>query len=321
MSRHLLSRLAVLSVIAISSFQATNASSNPLADGWYQYQVPLAENTGSPCCQVDGASRTCTLASSPQNLHIDKSLSSETLVIYFKQNAQAVEDIVLAGQQCQVDTGTSPVKRLTNWSVAQSLEMLQSLSSGSDHHLATMAIAAIALHRDTEATEALVNIAFDAQHEDQRDAIFWLGEARQRDGYAHLRRLIDTESLSVKTRKHAVFALSLSTHPAALDTLSALARGYPTAQIQKEAIFWYAEHKGHNPTPLLLDLTGPAYPRSIQKEAVFGLSRLPGSLATDALTTLVRDTQSRTVRESAMFWLGQSKDPKAFKFLTEILTK
>lgn len=314
---YFLATTCALTVIQTVS-AATNEFATRTADGWYQYQVPIAENAGSPCCQDRG---TCALTNSPRNLTINKSLTSKNLVIYFKQGAQRVEDIVLAGEQCHVNTGNYQVKALNNMSDHQSLDMLKAVSSHTDQHLAITAIAAIALHRAAEATQILTDIAFDAQHRGQRDAIFWLGEAREQDGYLALRTIIDTTTQPVAVRKHAVFALSLSTHPEAKDTLKSLARAHPTQQIQKEAIFWYAESQQQDSTSLLTDLTGPTYPQSIQKEAVFGLSRLPSAQATQALIGLVRNTQSKTVRKTALFWLGQSSDQKAHQFITEVLTR
>ena len=36
---------------------------------------------------------------------------------------------------------------------------------------------------------------------------------------------------------------------------------------------------------------------------------------------LVRESRDREVRKKALFWLGQSKDPRALDFLSELLAE
>ncbi|GHA03888.1 hypothetical protein GCM10008090_11430 [Arenicella chitinivorans] len=321
MSKHRVATLILTFIFAQTANAKTNELTSLTADGWYQYRVPIADNAGSPCCQHTGQSDFCQLTASSRNLTINTSLTAKNLVILFKQRSNQIEDVVLIGDHCRVDSGGHSVKELTSVTSQQSLDMLQALSTSTDHHLATLVTAAIALHHDDDATQRLIRIAFDKQHVSQHDAIFWLGEARRHQGFQALLGLIENTELPMSARKQAVFALSLYQHADAANALQSLARTHSNHHIQKEAIFWVAESSQHNAFTLLNDLTGPTYPQSIQKEAVFGLSRLSGKRATPALINLVQHARSKVVREAALFWLGQSEDPDARVFLTQILTR
>ena len=57
----------------------------------------------------------------------------------------------------------------------------------------------------------------------------------------------------------------------------------------------------------------------MKKKAVFALSQLPRDEGVPLLITVARTNTNPAVRKQAMFWLGQSKDPRAIDFFTELL--
>jgi HEAT repeat protein len=52
---------------------------------------------------------------------------------------------------------------------------------------------------------------------------------------------------------------------------------------------------------------------------VFGLSQLPADEGVPLLIKVAREHRNRELRRDAIFWLGQSRDPRAFDFIVEIL--
>jgi HEAT repeat protein len=59
----------------------------------------------------------------------------------------------------------------------------------------------------------------------------------------------------------------------------------------------------------------------IKKAAVFALSQLPEEKGTPILLDIARRNPHPRVRKEAIFWLGQSGDPRALDFFSEILLK
>jgi HEAT repeat protein len=57
----------------------------------------------------------------------------------------------------------------------------------------------------------------------------------------------------------------------------------------------------------------------VKKKAVFALSQLPKEEGVPLLINVARTNQNPAVRKQAMFWLGQSKDPRAIDFFTQVL--
>ena len=56
-------------------------------------------------------------------------------------------------------------------------------------------------------------------------------------------------------------------------------------------------------------------------KAVFALSQLPKDEGVPLLIKVARTNTNLEVRKQAMFWLGQSKDPRAIDFFSEVLRK
>ena len=54
---------------------------------------------------------------------------------------------------------------------------------------------------------------------------------------------------------------------------------------------------------------------------MFALSQLPKDEGVPLLIKVARTNTNLEVRKQAMFWLGQSKDPRAIDFFSEVLRK
>lgn len=54
---------------------------------------------------------------------------------------------------------------------------------------------------------------------------------------------------------------------------------------------------------------------------MFALSELPEGEGIPHLIKVARENHNPAVREQAFFWLGQSEDPRALAFLTDVLKR
>jgi len=119
---------------------------------------------------------------------------------------------------CALDAGGLPVHWLSDVAPAESVALLAGLASGS----AKLPLAAgfeveeplagLAQHDDPSVDPALERLAASGPIESRKQAVFWMGQARGRRGYAAVLR-IAREDPSEELREHAVFALSESDVP------------------------------------------------------------------------------------------------------------
>jgi HEAT repeat protein len=90
--------------------------------------------------------------------------------------------------------------------------------------------------------------------------------------------------------------------------------------LRKQALFW----RGQKHDTSLGDLIG-LYPRldsrELREHYVFVLSQRRESDAVDRLIDIARTDPDRAIRAKAVFWLGQSRDPRAARFLEEAINK
>ena len=185
-------------------------------------------------------------------------------------------------------------------------------------------------------------------------AIFWLGNADDDRARATLRALASSDTVARDLREQAIFSLGfldqrggngpfLRSLYQQLDdrrlkdkVIQAVAQLDDTADqrwlvdrvldvkepvdLRKQALFW----RGQKQSAPLGDLVA-LYPRLDSRELrdhyVFVLSQRQESAAVDKLIDLARNDADREIRAKATFWLGQSRDPRATKFLEERINK
>ena len=93
-----------------------------------------------------------------------------------------------------------------------------------------------------------------------------------------------------------------------------------STDVRKQALFWRAQR---NDAPLgdLLAIYPRLDSRDLKEHYVFVLSQRHESGAVDKLIDLARNDPDREIREKATFWLGQSRDPRATKYLEDKISK
>ena len=185
-------------------------------------------------------------------------------------------------------------------------------------------------------------------------AIFWLGNAGDERGRAVLRALATSDTVARAFRDRAIFALGfldergtngpfLRTLYTRLDdprlkdkVIQAVAQSSEDADerwlldrvldsrestdVRKQALFWRAQRNDASLGDLLA-----IYPRldsrELREHYVFVLSQRRESDAVDKLIDLATNEPDRAVRAKAVFWLGQSRDPRAAKFLEDRISR
>jgi HEAT repeat protein len=185
-------------------------------------------------------------------------------------------------------------------------------------------------------------------------AIFWLGNAQDERGRTTLRALASSDTVARNLREAAIFALGFvdergtngaflrGLYPRLDDTqlrnkvIQALAQSDDDGDqrwlvervldtrepmdVRKQALFWRGQ--GHD-TSLgdLLALYPRLDSRELREHYVFVLSQRRESDAVDKLIDLATNEPDHAIRAKAVFWLGQSRDPRAAKFLEERISR
>ena len=185
-------------------------------------------------------------------------------------------------------------------------------------------------------------------------SIFWLGNADDDRARATLRTLASSDTLARKLREQAIFALGFldghggngsflrSLYSRLDDThlkdkviqgvaqsdddadqrwlVDRVVDANESVELRKQALFWRGQ-KNSAPLGDLLALYPRLDSRELREHYVFVLSQRQESAAVDRLIDLARNDADREIRAKATFWLGQSRDPRAAKYIEERISK
>jgi HEAT repeat protein len=218
------------------------------------------------------------------------------------------------------------------------------------------ALMALGQMRDGVGVPALIEMTKrDADDHWLRErAIFWLGNAGDDRGRATVRTLAASDTLARDLRGQAIFALGFLDHdgdngpflrglytrlddPQLKDkVIQAVAQLDETddqrwlvqrvldtnerVDLRKQALFWRGQ-KQSAPLGDLLAIYPRLDSRDLKDHYVFVLSQRRESEAVDRLIDLAKNDPDREIRAKATFWLGQSRDPRAAKYLEDRISK
>ena len=121
-------------------------------------------------------------------------------------------------------------------------------------------------------------------------------------------------------RDGAVFAVAMHAGAAAEQALIDLVQPSQPEDLRRKTLFWLAQRAGQKALGVIERAIESDPDTQIKKQAVFALTQLPPDDGVPALITVARNNRNREVRRQAFFWLGQSADPRAARFLEEVLT-
>ena len=210
--------------------------------------------------------------------------------------------------------------------------------------------------RDGVGVPTLIEMAGrdDGEHWLRERAIFWLGNAQDDRARATLRSLAESDTLATDLREQAIFALGFLDQRGGngpflralyerVDSrrlkdkiIQAVAQLDETADqrwlvervldtrepvdLRKQALFWRGQ-KNESPLGDLLALYPRLDSQELRDHFVFVLSQRHETAAVDKLIDIARNDTDREIRAKATFWLGQSRDPRAAKYLEERISK
>lgn len=151
------------------------------------------------------------------------------------------------------------------------------------------------------------------------DAIIALGgDDIDPNDVAFLERLFPTASDALKDR--IFLALSHADDPKAQEWLLAVvADSTQSVKVRKQALFWAGQ--GDVSTPKLVATYGRLSDPELKRHFAFVLSQRHDAASLDELMAIAKQDPDHAVRKQALFWIGQSRDPRAIKFLEELVTQ
>jgi len=88
---------------------------------------------------------------------------------------------------------------------------------------------------------------------------------------------------------------------------------------RKQALFWLGQ--SDYSTADLVRLRESLKSHTLREHYTFVLSQRHEDAPVDGLIDVARHDSDPEIRKQAMFWLGQMKEPRAIKFLQDILTR
>ena len=148
----------------------------------------------------------------------------------------------------------------------------------------------------------------------------WITNVPPAASLAYLGSLVEADGPKHVT-DGAIFAISQHEGAAAIDLLIRSAKRNASPHVRSQALFWLAQRAGERASAAITDAIVNDPDQEVKKRAVFALSQLPASEGVPKLIDVARTNRNREVRKQAFFWLGQSKDPRAFAFIEDVLTK
>ncbi|HEY6945671.1 MAG TPA: HEAT repeat domain-containing protein [Candidatus Acidoferrum sp.] len=306
---------------------------------WVGYSVDEIAGERSVCCgnySDSSGCGTCRLendrnwtSGSAKNdaAGVVKLEGSRRLVVLFRLEAKQVDRIRAASEDCTLDAGGLPFLWLTSVKPAESVALLTTYVQGADfdrhehHNVGHGALTAIALHADPSAGQAMESFVKPDQREElRRQAAFWLGVARGKEGLTTLQRMAKNDPSS-DVRAHVAFALSVSHEPGAIEEMIRMAHDDTSSHVRGQALFWLAQKAGKKAVSTITGAIEDDPDTDVKKKAVFALSQLPKDEGVPKLIEVAQTNRNPEVRKQAMFWLGQSNDPRALEFFEKVLTK
>ena len=293
------------------------------------YSVPEVEGERVMCCyQNFGEFRsggTCTLDNEGNFFSNDDSddphpVGSGRFAILYRVENGAITKVRSYSMECVLDASGAVVTWIDGVDPRRSVALIVSMITG---HKSDNVMSALAMHADPSATTELERILRSAEFPDETrgQAAFWLGQTRGRRGYEDVLAIARSQTSSQRLREKAVFAISQSKEPGAIDELINLAKHDPTAHVRGQALFWLSQKAGRKAASAVRQAADDDPDQGVRDKAVFAVSQLPDDESIPMLIDLMKSHRDGNVRKKAAFWLGQKHDPRALAAIEEVLRK
>ena len=304
---------------------------------WVGYSVDEIPGERNACCGNwnDGEGcGTCRLEKDHDatggTTRVDGSIKLEgarRLVVLLRLEVKQVVRIRVASEDCTLDAGGLPFLWVTGVKPEESVALLATYVQEGEfdrhehHNIGSGALTAIALHAHASADRTMESFVLPERPEELRkQAAFWLGAARGKQGLNTLERMAKTDPSS-DVRAQVTFALSVSHEPGAIEEMIRMAHDDGSSRVRGQALFWLAQKAGKKAVSTITGAIENDPDTDVKKKAVFALSQLPKDEGVPKLIEVAQTNRNPEVRKQAMFWLGQSNDPRALEFFEQVLTK
>ena len=196
------------------------------------------------------------------------------------------------------------------------------LKNSSDKELKDKAIFALSQQSAPRAGQVLRDFAErETEDEELREqAIFWLGQKRSEENASYLKGLY-TRVKKDALKDKIIFSLSQQRSFGNGDWIMQIALDpKESIEMRKQALFWAGQTGAA--TESFASLYDKMTDAEIKEQLIFVLSqRGRDAKALDKLMDIAKTDKDKEMRTKAIFWLGQSRDPRAAKFLEDLITK
>ncbi|HEX5072770.1 MAG TPA: HEAT repeat domain-containing protein [Gemmatimonadaceae bacterium] len=162
----------------------------------------------------------------------------------------------------------------------------------------------------------------ESEDEELREqAIFWLGQKRSEENANYLKGLysrVKSDALKDKI----IFSLSQQRGFGNPEWIMQIALDpKESVEMRKQALFWAGQNGGAS-TEAFANLYDKMTDSEIKEQLIFVLSqRSKDGKALEKLMDIAKTDKDKELRSKAVFWLGQSRDPRAAKFLEDLISK
>jgi len=196
------------------------------------------------------------------------------------------------------------------------------LKSNSNLEIKEKALFALSQKREERAQAMLRDVAArESENSDLREkAIFWLGQQRSTGNTEFLRGLYGRLT-NADLKEKILFSLSQQRGAGNDRWLMDIAvNAREPQELRKKALFW-AGQTGV-PSSEFASLYDRIGDQELKDQIIFVFSqRGRDAAAMDKLFAIARADQDPELRKKAIFWLGQSRDPRAQKFLEDLINR
>ena len=196
------------------------------------------------------------------------------------------------------------------------------LKNSTDKEIKDKALFALSQHRSARAGQILRDFAERSSEDSElrEQAIFWLGQKRSEDNANYLKALygrVRSDALKDKI----IFSLSQMRGFGNAEWIMNIALDpKESIEMRKQGLFW-AGQTGAS-TESFAAMYDKMTDSEIKEQLIFVLSqRGRDGTALEKLMEIAKNDRDKDLRGKAVFWLGQSRDPRAVKFLEELISK
>jgi HEAT repeat protein len=267
MSKRFLGIAGVLSLLVVLALGATAAAQQPMISNgrvspqpagsplaqsfrtligaqaepaWIGYSVPIIPGDRT-MCSWDTQHTVVTTAGPRSPVKLE---GPRYLMVLFRVAERKVERIRVFTEDCPLDAGGLQVHWLENVRPAESVALLDSMTSGQDSRkVSEGAISALSLHADPAADSVLIRAARTHTTAAVRgNALFWLSQRAGQKAIGTITESLDQDP-DTEVKKRAVFALSQLPRNEGVPLLINVARTHKNPAVKKQAMFWLGQSK------------------------------------------------------------------------------